>query len=253
MHGVGENVLIKCFVLMCVCAYMCVCRYRIMTQSWQHQPEDRPNFSTILERIDYCLQDPDVVTMPLPIEYGPVPEEEERVPMRPEDTSTPTVLVNAQVPDGEAAQPPPLLSCPAEENQRGGEHTVVTSTASEAKAQTSASQPYLHQHQQPHTQTSITMTTTNTVTSTATANATLTAKGPHVTTQPSPEGGHINLAFTQGHPQEKEGHSGKSTSLWNPTYGSWFLQQQQRSSSSSSSSRGRVGWGGRSQRWQGSR
>lgn len=27
-----------------------------MTQSWQHQPEDRPNFSTILERIDYCLQ-----------------------------------------------------------------------------------------------------------------------------------------------------------------------------------------------------
>ncbi|KAI3367254.1 hypothetical protein L3Q82_008307 [Scortum barcoo] len=68
------------------------------------------------------------------------------------------------------------------------------------------------------------MTTTNTVTSTATS--TLTAKGPHVTTQPSPEGGHINLAFTQGHPQEKEGHSGKSTSLWNPTYGSWFLQQR---------------------------
>ncbi|KPP61845.1 hypothetical protein Z043_120012 [Scleropages formosus] len=73
--------------------------YRIMTQSWQHQPEDRPNFSTILERIDYCLQvhthtcthirkhtlcrslsvtitipptqDPDVVTTPLPVEYGP--------------------------------------------------------------------------------------------------------------------------------------------------------------------------------------
>uniref|UniRef100_A0A3Q1ETG6 Tyrosine-protein kinase receptor n=1 Tax=Acanthochromis polyacanthus TaxID=80966 RepID=A0A3Q1ETG6_9TELE len=115
--------------------------YRIMTQSWQHQPEDRPNFSTILERIDYCLQDPDVVTMPLPVEYGPVPEEEERAP---------------------SAQP----------------------------------QPYLHQHQQPHTQTSI--------------------------------GGHINLAFAQGHPPEKEGHNGKSTSLWNPTYGSWFLQQQQR-------------------------
>lgn len=35
---------------------LCICRYRIMTQSWQHQPEDRPNFSTILERIDYCLQ-----------------------------------------------------------------------------------------------------------------------------------------------------------------------------------------------------
>ncbi|CAK6962082.1 ALK tyrosine kinase receptor [Scomber scombrus] len=189
--------------------------YRIMTQSWQHQPEDRPNFSTILERIDYCLQDPDVVTMPLPIEYGPVPEEEERVPMRPDDPSAPTVLVNTQVPDGEVPQPPP--SYPAEESRRGGgEHAVVTSAASEAKAQTSAQpQPYIHQHQQPHTQTSVTITTTNAVASTAAS--TVTAKGPHVTTQPNPEGGHINLAFTQGHPQEKEGHNGKSTSLWNPT------------------------------------
>nr|XP_046269410.1 leukocyte tyrosine kinase receptor [Scatophagus argus] len=191
--------------------------YRIMTQSWQHQPEDRPNFSTILERIDYCLQDPDVVTMPLPVEYGPVPEEEERVALRPDDPSAPNVLVTAQVPDGGAPQPPP--SYPTEENRRGGEHTVVTSTASEAKAQMSAQpQPYLHQHQQPHTQTSITTTSTNTVSSTA--------KGPHGTTQPSPEGGHINLAFTQSHPPEKEGHNGKSTSLWNPTYGSWFLQQR---------------------------
>ncbi|KAF3701491.1 ALK tyrosine kinase receptor [Channa argus] len=194
--------------------------YRIMTQSWQHQPEDRPNFSTILERIDYCLQDPDVVTMPLPIEYGPVHEEEERVPVRPDDPSAPTVLVNAQVPDGEAPQPPP--SYPTEESRRSVEHNVVTSTVSEAKAQISVQpQPYLHQHQQPHTQTSNVMTTTNTVTSTAVS--TLTAMGPH-----NPEGGHINLAFTQGHLPDKEGHNGKSTSLWNPTYGSWFLQQQQR-------------------------
>ncbi|XP_014192765.1 ALK tyrosine kinase receptor [Haplochromis burtoni] len=193
--------------------------YRIMTQSWQHQPEDRPNFSTILERIDYCLQDPDVVNVALPIEYGPVPEEEEHAPMGPDDPSAPTVLVNPQVPDGEAPQPPPPY--PTEENRRGGEHVVVTSTASEAKAQPSAQpQPYLHMHQHPHTQ------TTNTVTSAAPS--TLTAKGPHVTTQPSSEGGHINLAFAQGHPSEKDAHTGKSSSLWNPTYGSWFLQQQQR-------------------------
>uniref|UniRef100_A0A672NX05 Tyrosine-protein kinase receptor n=1 Tax=Sinocyclocheilus grahami TaxID=75366 RepID=A0A672NX05_SINGR len=70
--------------------------YRIMTQSWQHQPEDRPNFSTILERIDYCLQDPDVVNVPLPVEYGPIPEEEERVPMRPDDPSAPSLLVTPQ-------------------------------------------------------------------------------------------------------------------------------------------------------------
>ena len=182
-----------------------------------------------------------MVTVPLPIEYGPVPEEEERVPMRPDDPSAPTVLVNAQVPDGEAPQPPP--SYPSEESRRGGEHTVVTSTASEAKAQMPAQpQPYLHQHQQPHTQTSITMTTTNTITSTATS--TLTAKGPHVTTQPNPEGGHINLAFTQGHPPEKEGHNGKSTSLWNPTYGSWFLQQRKQQQQQQQQQQRQVGVGG---------
>lgn len=160
-----------------------------------------------------------MVNVALPIEYGPVPEEEEHAPMGPDDSSAPTVLVNPQVPDGEAPQPPPAY--PTEENRRGGEHVVVTSTASEAKAQPSAQpQPYLHMHQHPHTQ------TTNTVTSAAPS--TLTAKGPHVTTQPSSEGGHINLAFAQGHPSEKDAHTGKSSSLWNPTYGSWFLQQQQR-------------------------
>lgn len=186
--------------------------------------------------------------MPLPIEYGPIPEEEERVPMRPDDPSAPTVLVNTQVPDGEVPQPPP--SYPTEESRRGGgEHTVVTSTASEAKAQTAAlPQPYLHQHQQPHTQTSVTITTTNAVASTAAS--TVTAKGPHVTTQPNLEGGHINLAFTQGHPTEKEGHNGKSTSLWNPTYGSWFLQQQQRKQQQQQQQRqggvgGAAGSGGR--------
>lgn len=190
-----------------------------------------------------------MVTMPLPIEYGPVPEEEERVPMCPDDPSAPAVLVNAQVPDGEALQPPP--SYPTEDNRRGGEHAVLTSTASEAKAQTSAQpQPYLHQHQQPHTQASITMTTTNTVTSTSVI-STLTAKGPHVTTQPSPEGGHVNLAFTQGHLQEKEGHNGKSTTLWNPTYGSWFLQQQQRKQQQQQRQGGVGGAGGNSGRMPG--
>uniref|UniRef100_A0A672LAS5 Tyrosine-protein kinase receptor n=1 Tax=Sinocyclocheilus grahami TaxID=75366 RepID=A0A672LAS5_SINGR len=122
--------------------------YRVMTQSWQHQPEDRPNFSTILERIDYCLQDPDVVNVPLPVEYGPIPEEEERVPMRPEDPSAPSLLVTPQ-----------------------------------------AAKPF---------------------------SATI------------QDGGHVNLGFMQAHPSEKESHNGKPTNLWNPTYGSWFLQQQQK-------------------------
>ncbi|KAF7202207.1 ALK tyrosine kinase receptor [Nothobranchius furzeri] len=191
--------------------------YRIMTQSWQHQPEDRPNFSTILERIDYCLQDPDVVTTLLPVEYGPVPEEEEQVPVHPDDPSAPVVTVKAPVPDGEVPPPPP--SYPGED-RRGAGHV-----APETKAQPSV-QPQTCIHQ-PHTHTSVAITTTNTVTSAA-APASLTAKAPHVASQPSSEGGHVNLAFAQGHPQEKEGPNGKSTSLWNPTYGSWFLQQQRK-------------------------
>ncbi|KAJ7414603.1 ALK tyrosine kinase receptor [Willisornis vidua] len=67
--------------------------YRIMTQCWQHQPEDRPNFAIILERIEYCTQDPDVINTALPIEYGPSAEEEEKV--RPDDPEgIPPLLVS---------------------------------------------------------------------------------------------------------------------------------------------------------------
>uniref|UniRef100_A0A8C2LZL5 Tyrosine-protein kinase receptor n=1 Tax=Cricetulus griseus TaxID=10029 RepID=A0A8C2LZL5_CRIGR len=51
--------------------------YRIMTQCWQHQPELRPDFASILERLQYCTQDPDVLNSPLPVELGPTLEEEE--------------------------------------------------------------------------------------------------------------------------------------------------------------------------------
>ncbi|XP_041131337.1 leukocyte tyrosine kinase receptor-like, partial [Polyodon spathula] len=57
--------------------------YRIMTQCWQHCPERRPNFTTILERITYCTQDPDVINTPLPMEFGP-PAEESSTIMRPQ-------------------------------------------------------------------------------------------------------------------------------------------------------------------------
>ncbi|XP_005316966.2 leukocyte tyrosine kinase receptor [Ictidomys tridecemlineatus] len=50
--------------------------YRIMTQCWQHQPELRPNFASILERLQYCTQDPDVLNSPLPIELKPTLEDE---------------------------------------------------------------------------------------------------------------------------------------------------------------------------------
>ncbi|XP_057637322.1 leukocyte tyrosine kinase receptor isoform X2 [Chionomys nivalis] len=50
--------------------------YRIMTQCWQHQPELRPDFASILERLQYCTQDPDVLNSSLPVEPGPILEEE---------------------------------------------------------------------------------------------------------------------------------------------------------------------------------
>ncbi|KAM9708490.1 tyrosine-protein kinase receptor [Menidia menidia] len=57
--------------------------YRLMTQCWQHCPEHRPNFSTILERINYCTQDPDVINTPLPVEYGPNTEDDGGTVIRP--------------------------------------------------------------------------------------------------------------------------------------------------------------------------
>ncbi|OXB61148.1 hypothetical protein ASZ78_008432 [Callipepla squamata] len=61
--------------------------YRIMTQCWQHSPEYRPNFSTILERIKYCTQDPDVINTELPMECSPTPEDEGNTVVRPNISS----------------------------------------------------------------------------------------------------------------------------------------------------------------------
>ncbi|XP_021097582.1 leukocyte tyrosine kinase receptor [Heterocephalus glaber] len=49
--------------------------YRIMTQCWQHQPELRPSFASILQHLQYCTQDPDVLNSPLPVTLGPTLEE----------------------------------------------------------------------------------------------------------------------------------------------------------------------------------
>lgn len=142
-----------------------------------------------------------MVTMVLPVQYGPLPEEEEGAAPRSEEPSAPPVLVKAQLPDGEAQPPAPPRS--PQQTCNGGDPPAVT----EAKAQAATQpQPYLRQHPQPHTQTS-----TSSLSSASKA------------AQPGAEGGHINLAFSQGLQPEKDG---RSSSLWNPTYGSWFLQQR---------------------------
>ncbi|XP_051578494.1 tyrosine-protein kinase receptor-like [Myxocyprinus asiaticus] len=82
--------------------------YRIMTQCWQHCPNHRPNFTTILERINYCTQDPDVINTPLPVEYGPSMEESGIV-IRPEGSGSLTPLLVAhsmsQDPNPQAQKP----------------------------------------------------------------------------------------------------------------------------------------------------
>ncbi|XP_035885846.1 ALK tyrosine kinase receptor [Phyllostomus discolor] len=157
--------------------------YRIMTQCWQHQPEDRPHFAIILERIEYCTQDPDVINTALPIEYGPLVEEEEKVPMRPKDPEGIPPLLVAPPPakgeDGqEPAAPPPLPS---------------TSTRKAEKKPTAAEASV------------------------------------RVTRGPAPGGGHVNMAFSQSNaPPELhrvQRSRNKPTSLWNPTYGSWFAEK----------------------------
>uniref|UniRef100_A0A672IBI1 receptor protein-tyrosine kinase n=1 Tax=Salarias fasciatus TaxID=181472 RepID=A0A672IBI1_SALFA len=87
--------------------------YRIMTQCWQHCPEHRPNFSTILERINYCTQDPDVINTPLPVEYGPSSEEDGGTVIRPTGPSSTGLAPASQLGPGPPCLPPqparPLL------------------------------------------------------------------------------------------------------------------------------------------------
>ncbi|KAM9093630.1 LOW QUALITY PROTEIN: leukocyte tyrosine kinase receptor [Megaptera novaeangliae] len=49
--------------------------YHIMTQCWQHQLELHPSFASILEVFN-STQNPDVLNSPLPVELGPILEEE---------------------------------------------------------------------------------------------------------------------------------------------------------------------------------
>lgn len=119
----------------------------------------------------------------LPVEYGPLLEEEEKVPVRPQDPEgIPPLLVSApqakREERQEAAAPPPLPS------------------VSSGKA---VKKP---------------------------AAAELSVRGAR---GPAAEGGHVNMAFSQSNPPSElhkvQGSRNKPTSLWNPTYGSWFTEK----------------------------
>ncbi|XP_030763017.1 ALK tyrosine kinase receptor isoform X2 [Sitophilus oryzae] len=61
--------------------------YGIMASCWHPQPEDRPSFSTIMERLGYCAQDPDVINAPLPMFYRAVSSERDTTVIRPSDSN----------------------------------------------------------------------------------------------------------------------------------------------------------------------
>ncbi|XP_043247129.1 leukocyte tyrosine kinase receptor-like [Amphibalanus amphitrite] len=60
--------------------------YGVMCQCWQRVPEERPTFATVLERLDYCLQDPDVMAAPLPVFDRVGSTDKDMTVMRPSDS-----------------------------------------------------------------------------------------------------------------------------------------------------------------------
>ncbi|XP_076318623.1 tyrosine-protein kinase receptor-like isoform X2 [Tachypleus tridentatus] len=73
--------------------------YHIMMQCWHPVPEERPSFTTIIERLGYCMQDPDVVNSTLPeLNCSSLMEQDDPV-MRPPDTENACLQINRPHPD----------------------------------------------------------------------------------------------------------------------------------------------------------
>uniref|UniRef100_A0A8C3UBP7 Tyrosine-protein kinase receptor n=1 Tax=Catharus ustulatus TaxID=91951 RepID=A0A8C3UBP7_CATUS len=174
--------------------------YRIMTQCWQHQPEDRPNFAIILERIEYCTQKfplfpsagPRCHQHALPVEYGPSAEEEEKVAMRPDDPEgIPPLLVSThqdRKDDKQTLPSPPSLPSAVTTGKPLGKVGALEQPVPAGKVQSGT--------------------------------------GGDTSTWPS----------AQSNPpselHKSRGSRNKPTNLWNPTYGSWFAEKQASKNSS---------------------
>lgn len=124
-----------------------------------------------------------MINTALPIEYGPLVEEEEKVPMRPKD------------PEG---IPPLLVSAPQAKREEGREPAARTALPSTSSGK-AGKKPVA---------------------------AEASARGARAL---AVKGGHVNMAFSQSNPPSElhqvQGSRNKPTSLWNPTYGSWFTEK----------------------------
>lgn len=68
--------------------------YAIMSQCWHPVPDQRPSFLTIIERLSYCLQDPDVLNVKLPIFHRAPSMEKDMTLMRPAPDTTDYLVPN---------------------------------------------------------------------------------------------------------------------------------------------------------------
>lgn len=136
-----------------------------------------------------------------------MPEEEERVPMRPDDPAAPSLLAAPQATEEAKSSAAVTRS---EEAKRAAEALLMNALSSDNKPVPGAASQ-LHSHP-----------------SVSSASALPACSQPSSVVSAPQDAGHVNLGFAQAPTGEKDNRNGKPTNLWNPTYGSWFLQQQQK-------------------------
>lgn len=68
--------------------------FAVMSSCWHSVPEQRPTFAIIIERLGYCLQDPDVLNVPLPIFQRAPSMEKDLTLMRPPPDATDYLVPN---------------------------------------------------------------------------------------------------------------------------------------------------------------